>query len=118
MRKSIYYMLVICMLFSQALTAAPAKKSSGGKGSSAKTWKGATRNLHHVAFWGGGGYSGLVNSYEYNQFTGGGGGLLGVGYEYRYDNFILDAGAEFRLFKLKPKICFCVLVIQPVIHLR
>ena len=98
MRKSIYYLLVISMLVSQALTAAPAKKSSSGKASSAKTWKGATRNLHHVAFWGGGGYSGLVNSYEYNQFTGGGGGLLGVGYEYRYDNFILDAGAEFRLF--------------------
>ena len=106
MKRSICYILGICLLLSQTLAAAPAKKSSGSKTSSAKTWKGATRNIHHVAFWGGGGYSGLVNSYEYNKFAGGGGGLLGVGYEYRYDHFILDAGAEFRLFSSMDKVTF------------
>lgn len=106
MKRSICYILGICLLFSQTLVAAPAKKSSGSKTSSAKTWKGATRNIHHVAFWGGASYSGLVNSYEYNKFAGGGGGLLGVGYEYRYDHFILDAGAEFRLFSSMDKVTF------------
>ena len=101
MRKSIYYITVLCLLFSQALCAAPAKgKSSKG------TWKGATRNIHHVAFWGGGGYSGMMNNYEHSKFTGGGGGLLGLGYEYRYDHFILDAGAEFRMFTSLDKVTF------------
>ena len=101
MRKSIYYIAVLCFLFSQALCAAPAKgKSSKG------TWKGATRNIHHVAFWGGGGYSGMMNNYEHSKFTGGGGGLLGLGYEYRYDHFILDAGAEFRMFTSLDKVTF------------
>ena len=100
MRKSIYYITVLCLLFSQALCAAPNGKNSKS------TWKGATRNIHHVAFWGGGGYSGLLNNYEYSKFTGGGGGLLGVGYEYRYDHFILDAGAEFRMFSSLDKVTF------------
>ncbi len=107
MRKTIYYIIAVCVLLCQTMTAAPVKKkSSGNKANSAKTWKGATRNIHHVAFWGGGGYSGLLNAYDNNQFVGGGGGLLGVGYEYRYDHFILDAGAEFRMFSSLDKITF------------
>ena len=65
-----------------------------------------THGLHHVAFWGGGGYSGLVNGYENNTFVGGGGGLLGMGYEYRYGHLIIDAGAEFRVFSSLDKISF------------
>ena len=76
MRKSIYYIAIVCLLFSQALTAAQAN-GRNNKGA----WKGATRNIHHIAFWGGGGYSGLLNTYEHSKFTGGGGGLLGIGYE-------------------------------------
>lgn len=101
MRKSIYYIAIVCLLFSQALTAAQAN-GKNNKGA----WKGATRNIHHIAFWGGGGYSGLLNTYEHSKFTGGGGGLLGLGYEYRYDHFILDAGAEFRMFTSLDKVTF------------
>ena len=67
MRKNICYILGILLLASQVMTAAPAKKNSKNSKSSkssAKEWKGATRNLHHVAFWGGGGYSGLMNNYD------------------------------------------------------
>ncbi|MBR0309350.1 MAG: OmpA family protein [Paludibacteraceae bacterium] len=101
MRKSIYYIAIVCLLFSQALTAAQAN-GRNNKGA----WKGATRNIHHIAFWGGGGYSGLLNTYEHSKFTGGGGGLLGIGYEYSYDHFILDAGAEFRMFTSLDKVTF------------
>ena len=100
MRKISYYIILVLLALSQTILAAPAKKKSNTKKKavSAKTWKGANRNIHHVAMWGGGGYSGLLNQYENNRFIGGGGGLIGVGYEYKYDHFILNAGPEFRIF--------------------
>jgi outer membrane protein OmpA-like peptidoglycan-associated protein len=85
----------------QSLAAATTKKNA-----SPKEWKGANRNIHHIAIWGGAGYSGLVNGFENNRFIGGGGGLLGVGYEYKYDHFILHAGPEFRIFSSQDNITF------------
>lgn len=73
-------------------------------------------DYHLIDFWGGAGYSGMVNSYPTanggkgytgsfdNKFIGGGGGLLGVGYEYRYKKFMLNTGLEFRLFSSKDRI--------------
>ena len=67
-------------------------------------------DYHLVDFWGGAGYSGMVNNYPTmngginytgsfdSKFIGGGGGLLGVGYEYRYKKFMLNTRLEFRLF--------------------
>ena len=68
-------------------------------------------DIHHVAFWGGVGYSGLVNSYgmaDYGQhtFIGGGGGLIGVGYEYHYKRFQLSVGPEFRIFSSQDNLLF------------
>ena len=108
MKKIFYYIFIVILTISQTMVAAPAKKKSNSKKStsSAKTWKGANRNIHHVAMWGGLGYSGLVNKYDNNKFTGGVGGLFGVGYEYKYDHFILNAGPEFRIFSSADKITF------------
>jgi outer membrane protein OmpA-like peptidoglycan-associated protein len=107
MKKILYYIVMIALVGSQTLMAAPAKKkTSSKKNTTTKTWKGATRNIHHVAMWGGVGYSGLLNQYDNNKFVGGGGGLIGVGYEYRYDHFILNAGPELRLFSSMDKITF------------
>lgn len=106
MRKTLYYILMIMLVAAQTVSAAPAKKKSNKKTGSTKEWKGANRNLHHIAFWGGAGYSGLLNNSTYSRFNGGGGGLLGVGYEYRYDHFILNAGPEFRIFSSMDKISF------------
>lgn len=100
---------MVALVASQTLMAAPPKKKSSSKKktySTTKKWKGATRNVHHVAMWGGVGYSGLVNQYDNSKFIGGGGGLLGVGYEYRYDHFIFNAGPELRLFSSMDKITF------------
>lgn len=109
MKKIVYYILALCLLAGQMMMAAPAKKNSSAKGKkSSKEWKGANRNIHHVTFWGGAGYSGLVNGYKYNQFIGGGGGMIGVGYEYKYDHFILNTGPEFRIFSSMDKITFPV----------
>ena len=106
MRKTIYFILMIMLVAAQTMSAAPAKTKSSKKAGSTKEWKGANRNLHHIAFWGGAGYSGLLNNSAYSRFNGGGGGLLGVGYEYRYDHFILNAGPEFRIFSSMDKISF------------
>ena len=106
MRKTLYYILMIMLVAAQTVSAAPAKKKSNKKTGSTKEWKGANRNLHHIAFWRGAGYSGLLNNSTYSRFNGGGGGLLGVGYEYRYDHFILNAGPEFRIFSSMDKISF------------
>lgn len=100
---------MVALVASQTLMAAPPKKKSSSKKktySTTKKWKGATRNIHHVAMWGGVGYSGLVNQYDNSKFIGGGGGLLGVGYEYRYDHFIFNAGPELRLFSSMDRITF------------
>ena len=75
-------------------------------------------DIHHIAVWGGVGYSGLVNNYPSvtsgagyvgdfsNKFIGGGGGILGVGYEYKYKHFLLSVGPEFRLFSSADKLLF------------
>lgn len=109
MKRIVYYIIMVALVASQTLMAAPPKKKSSSKKktySTTKKWKGATRNIHHVAMWGGVGYSGLVNQYDNSKFIGGGGGLLGVGYEYRYDHFIFNAGPELRLFSSMDRITF------------
>ncbi len=75
-------------------------------------------DIHHIAVWGGVGYSGLVNHYPSvtsgvgyvgdfsNKFIGGGGGILGIGYEYKYKHFLLSVGPEFRLFSSTDKLLF------------
>ena len=73
-------------------------------------------DYHLIDFYGGAGYSGLVNSYPSatggmgytgtfdSKFVGGGGGMLGAGYEYRYKKFMLNTGLEFRIFSSKDKL--------------
>ena len=68
-------------------------------------------DIHNVAFWGGVGYSGLLNKYDMGDygdhtFVGGGGGLIGVGYEYHYKKFQMYVGPEFRLFSSLDKLKF------------
>lgn len=89
------------------------KKGSGKSGNSMtvkelKAYNARRFDIHNVAFYGGVGYSGLVN--KGSDFTLGGtemgsssfqglaGGMLGVNYEYNYKKFILSVGPEFRLF--------------------
>lgn len=96
------------------------KKAGGDKAVLAKTKEAADRLAkktvyHHIAMWGGLGYSGMVENYnkgnnEYklglgdatgefkNKFLGGGGGLIGAGYELHYKKFIFHTGPEIRLF--------------------
>lgn len=75
-----------------------------------------SQDIHFVSFWGGAGYSGLVDNYKKSpsenlsfsydltagsfkpQFIGGGGGLLGVGYELHHKKFMFSVGPEFRVF--------------------
>ena len=68
MRKTIYFILMIMLVAAQTMSAAPAKTKSSKKAGSTKEWKGANRNLHHIAFWGGAGYSGLLNNSAYSRF--------------------------------------------------
>jgi len=72
-----------------------------------------SQDIHFVSFWGGAGYSGLVDNYNKSenlgfsydltsgtykpQFLGGGGGMLGVGYELHHKKFMFSVGPEFRL---------------------
>ena len=111
-RQSIYLIgLLLSLLLGMPTYAA---RQQAGKKSTPKP--GTTTNparvhdIHHIAFWGGAGYSGLLNNYPAitggigytgdfsNTFVGGGGGLLGIGYEYKYKRFLLSVGPEFRLF--------------------
>ena len=81
-------------------------------------------DIHNVYFYGGAGYSGLVNSGSRfttggtqtgsSQFTGGGGMLLGAGYEYNYKKFLLSAGPEFRLFSSADRLNFTEPYEQPL----
>ena len=111
MRKNwIYIVCMIALMVCEPAIAAQNNRKKNTKHAqktqSAKQWKGANRNIHHVAMWGGAGYSGLMNKFENSKFVGGGGGLLGVGYEYKYDHFILQTGAEMRIFSSLDKITF------------
>lgn len=105
MRRAVYYIVTICLLLCHTAAAAPAEKKSEKK-KTAREWVGANRNVHHIGFWGGAGYSAMLNGFQNNKFVGGGGGLIGFGYEYRYDHFILDLGPEFRIFSSMDRITF------------
>lgn len=105
-------LLIITLGFSIQVAAAPAKNSGKGKASSSQQWAKSKLDLHqihNVAFWGGVGYTGLVNSYNYqnaSKFIGGGGGLFGAGYEWHYKKFMLNIGPEFRIFSSQDNINF------------
>ncbi len=64
------------------------------------------KDIHHVAMWGGVGYSGLVNHSDNAKFIGGGGGLIGVGYEYHWQQLMLSVGPEFRIFSSRDNVTF------------
>ena len=111
-------MILLCGL-TMSVLAAPAKKAPARKGnsryggkssSSSQQWaknKLDLHQIHNMSMWGGAGYSGLVNSYDYlntSKFVGGGGGLLGIGYEWHYKKFMLLVGPEFRIFSSKDNI--------------
>ena len=115
MKKYILNSICLILLLGLMLpaSAAPAKKpASKGKASSSQQWaknKLDLHQIHNVAFWGGVGYTGLVNNYDYrnaSKFIGGGGGILGVGYEWHYKKFMLNIGPELRIFSSKDKINF------------
>lgn len=63
-----------------------------------KTTKKGSLSTHNVAFWGGLGYSSMLNDAEQADLVGGAGGVLGVGYELRRKQFKLYVGPEFRIF--------------------
>lgn len=101
MKNLRYIVLALALLMTgvSVVDAAPKKKK--------KKSEARYHDMHLVSFWGGVGYSGMVNNYQggtlYNatfdpQFIGGGGGLLGVGYEYHFKKFMLTVGPEFRIF--------------------
>ena len=90
----------------QARSRSNAKKKDNNKWAKNKL---DLHQIHNFAMWGGGGYSGLVNSYNYDNtsdFVGGGGGLIGLGYEWHYKKFMLSVGPEFRIFSSQDKIHF------------
>lgn len=64
------------------------------------------QDIHHVAMWGGVGYTGLVNNSDNAKFIGGGGGLIGVGYEYHWQRLMLGVGPEFRIFSSRDNVTF------------
>lgn len=78
------------------------------------------QDIHYVDFWGGAGYSGMVNNYKKttfnmgnaytgdfeSKFIGGGGGLIGVGYELHHRHFMMKVGPEFRLFTSQDNLNF------------
>lgn len=97
------------------------KKAGGDRQMMAKTKEAADRiakrtSYHHLAMWGGAGYSGLIgkvqgidqldlNAGSMNpQFVGGGGGMIGLGYELHHKKFIFKVGPEFRIFSSQNKL--------------
>ncbi len=107
---------------------APVQKTAAQKAKDKTTTTNPARrwDIHHIAVWGGAGYSGLVHSplsgnygadnagiFD-SKFIGGGGGILGVGYEYKYKRFILSVGPEFKLFSSADKFSFSVPYDQPL----
>ena len=119
-RVSLYISVLVFSLFVCVPSTDAARPQKGKKTTTVKP--GTTTNparvhdIHHIAFWGGAGYSGLVNNYPSatggigyngnfsNKFVGGGGGLIGFGYEYKYKHFLLSAGPEFRIFSSADKL--------------
>ena len=91
-RNICYIILFVCLCASL-----PAASKTSGR---------TAHSLHHISFWGGGGYSSMLNAYQDSRAVGGGGGLIGLGYEYRYEHFIFDVGAEYRMFSSLDKIHF------------
>ncbi len=63
-------------------------------------------DVHLIDFWGGGGYSALLNSNDYSKLVGGGGGMIGFGYEYRNRRFMFNLGPEFRIFTSRDNVLF------------
>lgn len=115
------YLLLGAVLLCSPLYAAQQKKKTSGKDKSGQAYTTNPRrvhDIHHIAVWGGVGYSGLVNNYPAatsglgytggfsNRFIGGGGGLIGFGYEYKYKHFLLSVGPEFRIFSSLDKMTF------------
>ena len=106
MKKYLYYSILVAILVSGSMSATAAKKKMSDR-------RKYSQDIHLVSFWGGVGYSGLVNNYSKSdnlgftydltsgtfkpQFLGGGGGMLGVGYELHHKKFIFTLGPEFRL---------------------
>lgn len=104
---------IIALVLLAAMCAMPA--SAANKKKKVSDRRKYSQDIHFVSFWGGAGYSGLVDNYKkapsenlsfsYDlsagsykpQFLGGGGGLLGVGYELHHKKFMFTVGPEFRL---------------------
>ena len=91
------------------------KKAGGDRQLAAKTKEAADRiakrtSYHHLAIWGGAGYSGLLGKTEAtgldSKFVGGGGGLIGIGYQLQHQKFIFKIGPEFRLFSSLTKFSY------------
>lgn len=121
LRLPYIYLLLGAILFCAPTYAAQQKKKTTGKDKSGQVYTTDRRrvhDIHHIAVWGGVGYSGLVNNYPAatsglgyngdfsNRFIGGGGGLIGFGYEYKYKHFLLSVGPEFRIFSSLDKMTF------------
>lgn len=81
-------------------------------------------DIHYLGFYGGLGYSGMVNQYQpatfavqpwtaqtalgnfTPKFLGGGGGILGVRYQLQHNKLIFNVGPEFRMFSSLDKMTF------------
>ena len=76
----------------------PYRRPQGGFSHSrmSRAAKGAPPPVHNIAIWGGGGYGGLMHSYNYSQFKGNIGGSIGIGYECIDRHLLVHVGPEFR----------------------
>lgn len=68
-----------------------------------KTWYTKSSDIHSLNFYGGVGYSNIMNKHVSGSNVGGVGGMLGVAYELRHNHFIFDLGPEFRIFNSADK---------------
>lgn len=117
MKRIAYYILMILVMAAAATDMQAANKKK--KVSDRRKY---SQDIHFVNFWGGAGYSGLVNNYakqnpfSFNtvindaemasKFLGGGGGMLGAGYELHHKKFIFTTGPEFRLLTSRDNFAF------------
>ena len=134
MKRHIYYIFAVVLALvmvapqtqaqyrsTSSHSSSTAKKSSSHSSSASKSSSSSKKkqhhgperldDLHHIAFWGGVGYSGLLNSYDMGEFgkhsfVGGGGGLIGLGYEYHYKKFQMYFGPEFRIFSSQDNLLY------------